>query len=218
MPEIPAELDDQLALVTEIRRTLFPDKIDSTTGAILPLHDARKAMLFTKHIAWRLRHLGIGLVRAKVGSENNVDGFTTDIVALPSGDHWDVQVDGHNGAALPRWAKEENPENNIPIRERWVPAVDPGGVTPAPVPDPITPKPDPSANDVDLRALISEAIAPLTAEIARLRDEVSRQKAASQVSLKSTHGKYLSASPDGTLTADRDAPGPWETFDVEERT
>ena len=126
MPEIPAALDNQLALVTEVRNTLFPDRVGQ------PLNDPAKAMLFTKHVAWRLREHGVGLVRAKVGSGNNVDGYTSDIVALRNGVHWDIQIDGHTGAAFPTWALVEDPENYPPIAARWVPAVDP---EPPPVDD-----------------------------------------------------------------------------------
>ena len=36
-----------------------------------------------------------------------------------------------------------------------------------------------------------------------------------QVALKTAHGKYLVVEPDGTIKADRDTAGPWETFTLE---
>lgn len=123
MPEIPAALENQIGLVTEVRSTLYPDMVGK------PLNDAKKAFAITKHVAWRLRQHGVGLVKAKQGSDNNVEGFTSDIVALANGVHWDVLVDGNEGAAFPNWAMEENPDNYPPIAARWVPAIDPGGST-----------------------------------------------------------------------------------------
>ena len=84
-PMFPEALHDQLALVVEVRNTLFPDLAGK------PLNDPAKAMLLTKHVAWRLRQYGVGLAKAKPGSENNVDGYTSDIVALANGVHWDIQ-------------------------------------------------------------------------------------------------------------------------------
>lgn len=145
MSDIPRELDDQRALVAEVRDTLFPDKIGQ------PLNDPHKAMRVTYHVAWRLKQYGIGLVKAKPGSENNVDGYTSDIVALASGDHWDILVDGHTGAAWPTWVKERNPANNMPIKARWVPAVLP---------------PDGPERNVE------EEVKRLSAEVAELRERV----------------------------------------------
>lgn len=131
MPEyhIPEALNDQRELVTEVRDTLFP------TLKGKPLNDEKKAMLMTKTVAWRLRQHGVGLVKAKPGSENNVDGYTSDIVALKNGVHWDIQQDGHTGAAFPQWSLEPNPDNYPPIAGRWTPAVNPGGA-PEPQPEP----------------------------------------------------------------------------------
>ena len=129
MPDfhVPEALDNQSALVTEVRNTLFPNLVGK------PLNDPAKAMLMTKTVAWRLRQHGVGLVKAKPGSENNVDGFTSDIVALKNGVHWDIQQDGHTGAAFAQWSMEPNPENYPPIAARWTPPVDPGGNMPEPV-------------------------------------------------------------------------------------
>lgn len=212
-PMYPPELDDQLALVTEVRNTLFPDKIGQ------PLNDPAKAMLLTKHVAWRLRQHGVGLAKAKPGSENNVDGFTSDIVALANGIHWDIQQDGHTGPAFPRWALEENPANYPPIAARWTPAVDPGGVPPRPRPD--EPGTTSGLGVDEVNALIADAIAPLKAEIAELRRQIAAtpQPAAfpSAIALKSAHGRYVAVEPDGTVIANRNAAGDWETLKLEPR-
>ena len=123
MPDVPDALHNQLALVTEVRNTLFPNLVGK------PLNDPKKAFAVTKNVAWRLRAHGVGLVKAKQGSANNVEGFTSDIVALANGVHWDVLVDGHDGAAFPNWAMEENPANYPPIAARWVPPINPGGTS-----------------------------------------------------------------------------------------
>jgi hypothetical protein len=205
VPDFPPALHDQLALVTEVRNSLFPDLAGK------PLNDPEKAMRFTKHVAWRLRQHGVGLAKAKPGSENNVDGFTSDIVALANGVHWDIQIDGHTGAAMPRWAMEENPANYPPIASRWVPAVDPGGVTQDPKPN----EPGTAATVAveQVNALIAAAMAPLKAEIAALRQELAA--APSRIALKSAHGRYVSIEEDGTVVANRDAVGAWETLTVE---
>jgi len=86
---------------------------------------------WAKHIAWDLREQGAGLASAKPGSANHggathdyPQGFTTDVIAVASGMHWDFQIDsGERG--YPTWAKEENPENYPPIASRFVPAFDP---------------------------------------------------------------------------------------------
>ena len=209
MPDVPDTLHNQLALVTEVRNTLFPNLVGK------PLNDPKKAFAVTKNVAWRLRAHGVGLVKAKQGSDNNVEGFTSDIVALANGVHWDVLVDGNGGAAFPNWAIEENPANYPPIAARWVPPINPGG-TPAPDPDPT---PDPT----NLKALIAKevarAVAPLQAEIAALKTMMEQTWPASgtmvRVALKSTNGKYVCVEPDGRLIADRDDVGAWETFEVE---
>ena len=146
MRDVPDALRNQLALVTEVRNTLFPNMVGK------PLNDPKKAFAITKNVAWRLRAHGVGLVKAKQGSDNNVEGFTSDIVALANGVHWDVLVDGNEGASFPNWAMEENPANYPAIAARWVPAVDPRGTTPAPDP---SPTPDPGS----LKALIAAEVA-----------------------------------------------------------
>lgn len=125
VPEYPVPValqQDYTALVRGVRDALFPDKVGQ------PLNDPAKAMRLTKHVAWRLRDHGVGLVKAKPGSENNVDGYTSDIVAISNGVHWDIQIDGHTGAAYAQWAMEPNPANYPAIAARWVPAVDPGDI------------------------------------------------------------------------------------------
>jgi hypothetical protein len=133
----PVDLGDQLPLVTQLRKDLFPDKFQpghpqANPDGFLPLHDIEKAALWAKHLAWNLRGSGVGMVKAKPGSANHGGansispiGFTTDIVALATGEHWDFQIDGAEGAAYPTWSKDENPANQPPIAERWVPAFEP---------------------------------------------------------------------------------------------
>lgn len=132
MPEIPAELQNQLALVTEVRNALYPNMVGQ------PLNNPAKAFQVTKGVAWRLKHLGIGLVKAKPGSDNNVEGYTNDIVALRDGHHWDVLIAGGE-EAFPNWALEENPANNPPIAARWSEPIPPAGTDPDP--DPPTDEP-----------------------------------------------------------------------------
>ena len=208
--DIPPELGNQLPLVTEVRNTLFPSLVGQ------PLNDPEKAFFVTRHVAWRLRHLGVGLVKAKPGSSNNVDGFTSDIVALASGAHWDVLVDGHDGAAFPNWALEHDPANYPPIAARWVPASDPGGVTPD---DPSEPSIDPAALRAQIAAEVGKAIAPLHAEIAALKALLAQAWPASgttvRVALKGAHGTYVGIEPGGRVATDRDTAGPLETLDVE---
>ena len=210
MPDIPDALHNQLALVTEVRNTLYPNMVGK------PLNDPKKAFAITKHVAWRLRAHGVGLVKAKQGSSNNVEGFTSDIVALASGVHWDVLVDGNEGASFPNWALEENAANYPPIAARWTPAVDPGGT---PHVDPQKPTTDPTALTAQIAAEVARAIAPLQAEIAGLRTMIEQTWPASgatlRVALKSAHGKYVCVEPSGRVIADRDAAGPWETLDLE---
>ena len=211
MPDVPNALHNQLALVTEVRNTLFPTMVGK------PLNDRKKAFAITKNVAWRLRAHGVGLVKAKQGSDNNVEGFTSDIVALASGVHWDVLVDGNEGAAFPNWAMEENPANYPPIAARWVPAVDPRGTR--------TPDPDPTPDPTNLKTLVAaevaRAIAPLQAEIAALKTKLDQEKAwpasgaTVRLAFKSAHGKYISIQPDGRVMADRTDVGGWEILEGE---
>lgn len=128
--DYPAILEDQSALVREVRNTLFPDLVDK------PLNDPQKAMAMTREVAKRLSPHGVGLLKAKPGSENNVGGFTTDIVALSNGVHWDIQQDGHDGAAFAQWSLvpqfSDGNNNWAAVAPRWV-AVE-GTPTPGPLP------------------------------------------------------------------------------------
>ena len=136
-PPPSGDLEDQKALVAQVRKELFPDKFQpghpqANPEGFLPLHDLEKAALWAKHVAWRLRSLGVGMVKAKPGSANHggansisAGGYTTDIVATADGVHWDFQIDGAEGAAFPTWAKEEDASNYPPVASRWVPAFDP---------------------------------------------------------------------------------------------
>ena len=203
---IPEALRDQLALVTEVRNALYPDKIGQ------PLNSNAKAFQITKHVAWRLRHLEIGLVKAKPGSSNNVEGYTSDVVALKSGAHWDVLVGSEEGA-FPAWGLVE--EQHWPaVAPRWAPPIDPatGDVTPKPAPGPV---------DTSVAAQIAAAVAPLKAQIAKLEADVARleggrptPKVPSRIALKSAHGKFLSVEANGRVVADRDGVGGWETLEV----
>lgn len=211
MPDVPAALHNQLALVTEVRNTLFPNMVGK------PLNDPKKAFAITKNVAWRLRAHGVGLVKAKQGSDNNVEGFTSDIVALANGVHWDVLVDGNEGAAFPNWAMEENPANYPPIAARWVPALDPRGT---PAPDPV-PAPDQRNLKALIAAEVARAIAPLQAEIAALKTKIEQERpwpasgTTVRLALKSAHGKYVSIQPDGRIVADRADVGGWEILEGE---
>jgi hypothetical protein len=180
--QIPAELQDQFALVSAVRNELFPDKVGQ------PLHDGEKAALWAKHVAWRLRHLGVGLAKAKPGSDNHggacpeaPEGITTDIVALATGEHWDIQQDGHDGAAFPRWGLEPNPANYPAIAARWIPAMNPGGVqekpeepTKPPVEPPVEETPGDIVGLVDLvtNAIIAKLQPVIAAEVDKLRAEL----------------------------------------------
>lgn len=153
MPEIPAELNDQRALVSEVRNTLYP----GMEGR--PLNSNAKAFQITKHVAWRLRHLGIGLVRAKAGSDNNVEGYTSDVIALKSGAHWDV-LQAAEESAFPSW--DLVPEQHWPaVAPRWAEPVNPGGGLPVP---PVDPQPQPQPNpDTGAPAWARQLIADVAA-------------------------------------------------------
>lgn len=97
--------------VREVRDKLYPN-----TGA---LNDRLKAFQITKHVAWYLRDLGYGLVRAKPGSENNADGYTCDVIAKSNGFHIDVLEDGE-GEAKATWDPHDNEDEMKAIRPRWV--------------------------------------------------------------------------------------------------
>jgi hypothetical protein len=107
----PVAIPDYKPLVEEIRNALYPNHIGK------PLNDRLKAFQITKHVAWRLRDQGFGLVAAKPGSDNNAEGYTSDVVALRDGRHWDTLSDGE-GAAFADWRKVPD-EHNGPIVARW---------------------------------------------------------------------------------------------------
>jgi hypothetical protein len=192
--QIPAELQDQFAVVSAVRNELFPDKVGE------PLHDGEKAALWAKHVAWRLRHLGVGLAKAKPGSDNHggacpeaPEGITTDIVALATGEHWDIQQDGHDGAAFPRWGLEPNPANYPAIAARWIPAMNPGGVqekpeepTKPPVDIPADETPGDIAGLVELvtTSLIEQLKPVIVQEVSKVRDELVANVDALRAELK----------------------------------
>lgn len=139
MPSIP----DQLERVKAIRRRLFPHLDDRD-----PINDLSQAFRITKTLAWELRDLGIGLVAAKPGSENNVEGYTADVVALRDGTHWDVLEASEEGA-FAAWGLVPS-QHNAAIVPRWRPPVDPGDVV-DPEPQPIPPSDDLKTQIIDLR-------------------------------------------------------------------
>jgi hypothetical protein len=177
-PEPIVSIPNQKALVTEIRNAVYPDMIGK------PLNSIVKAFQVTKRVAWNLRGLGVGVVAAKQGSENNAEGYTSDIVALSDGTHWDIFEDGE-GKAFPDW-RQVPAEFNGPIVDRWRAAFDPGviiGNDPGDEDEPIDPKPVPvcdcKADLAALRASIAEALliaksaaiqADMALEIARMPD------------------------------------------------
>jgi hypothetical protein len=177
-PEPIVSIPNQKALVTEIRNAVYPDMIGK------PLNSIVKAFQVTKRVAWNLRGLGVGVVAAKQGSENNAEGYTSDIVALSDGTHWDIFEDGE-GKAFPDW-RQVPAEFNGPIVDRWRAAFDPGviiGNDPGDDDEPIDPKPVPvcdcKADLAALRASIAEALliaksaaiqADMALEIARMPD------------------------------------------------
>jgi hypothetical protein len=127
MPDI---LRDRTELVKRLRREIT-GKADHE-----PLHDAHKAFQVTMAVAWELRAEGWGLVKAKAGSANNVNGFTSDVIAQRDGEHVDVIGSSEEeGTAtwLPvRYKDGFQPSWNAAIAERWMPPVQPDGVVTPP--------------------------------------------------------------------------------------
>lgn len=127
----------------------------------------------------------------------------------------DVLGDG-GGADVPMW--NVRPAHEEPGNGFWSPAVNPDldGAVPGDRPPP------PSGGSIDaiVQKLIAAATAPLKAEIERLGAMVaaleSRPVASfpERIALRSDHGKFVVAEPDGTVAANRDVAGAWETFSV----
>lgn len=127
----------------------------------------------------------------------------------------DILVDG-GGADGTTWSvrpPDEEPGNGF-----WRPPVnaDLDGAVPGDRPPP------PAGGSIDaiVQKLIAAATAPLKAEIERLGAMVaaleSRPVASfpERIALRSDHGKFVVAEPDGTVAANRDVAGAWETFSV----
>lgn len=111
--EIPAELEDQIELVRACRAQV--------ASPVEPIGSYDRQFEVAKRVAWALRDKGVGLVEAKGGSTNNSAGYTTDIVALSNGAHWDIAMDGGN-TGWPDWRLED--EVNWPvIKPRWRPPI-----------------------------------------------------------------------------------------------
>lgn len=116
-------LRDRTELVRRIRREVT-GKADHE-----PLNDHNLDMLITRAVAWELRDEGWGIVRAKVGSANNVGGYTSDVIAQRDGEHVDVIASGGEmGGAL--WLPvRRNPE----FQESWNAAIKPRWEAPTPM-------------------------------------------------------------------------------------
>ena len=101
-----------LEVVRQIRRKLYPNIADNIA---IPGMDV--AFNITQHVA---RHLGYMVVKAKQGSENNFNGFTSDIIAKPDGFHVDVLGDTGN-QNKPVWIEHTKPNEMAAIEPRVVP-------------------------------------------------------------------------------------------------
>jgi len=141
----------------------------------------------------------------------------------------DILVDG-GGRDGTTW--DVRPAHEEPGNGFWRPAVNPD-LDGLPVPDPGEPglpKPPKPAGSIDaaVRSLIEATVASLRAELNAVTATVKalEQKVAevdsrpvapfpNRIALRSDHGKFVAAEPDGTLIATRDSAGPWETFSVE---
>lgn len=84
----------------------------------------------------------------------------------------------------------------------------------------VQPGPVPSGSGLDatVQRMIAAAVAPLSAKIAALEARPTGGGGGSfpsKIALKTAHGKYLSAQDDGSVVADREHVGAWETFNTE---
>ncbi len=137
-------------------------------------------------------HTGFGLL-AKLGG-TNYNGYSEDWILekVSSGDVYGMDVIAGMGGPNPTVQRGvPNPEPNP---QNW-------RVPPVP---PVTPPP-------------SGDLAALEARVKVLEDKVAKLEADAQkkVALKSVHGKYVCAEPDGNVVADRTGRGSWEEFTVE---
>lgn len=135
-PNLDHLLRDRTELVKQIRRDLFGISDDT------PLNDARKVFQMAKRLASTLKQEGWGIVKAKPGSDNNVDGYTADIIALKDGEHVDIatstETDGFASWQPARHKDGWKQSWNDAIAPRWEAAPDPngngGGEPPTPPP------------------------------------------------------------------------------------
>lgn len=176
----PEILRDRTADVRQIRRDLFGlgdrDPIAPPGNSAL---SRRRSFEVVKHLAWKLRAEGWGLVLAKPGSENNVDGYTSDVIALRNGEHVDVisDAEGFGGALWDpvRHRPDFSESWNRAIAPRWAAPIDPwaGG---EPIESPVTePEPaEPPVSDGAERRLLNLEAA---AEVQALALEELRQAA-----------------------------------------
>lgn len=189
----------------------------------------RGAML--NEIAWEHREDGWGLSAKPSGA--NAEQPHTGIKIAHDALHHDAtgeaQEDGTKGTLFdvlsdsgPIWAHAH--PHNQPSRV-WVAPVEPLSGEP---PEPGEPgEPAESLDDL-VQLMIAAAVEPLHKELASLRRRVQvleeqpapepGQPAPSlptAIALKSAHGKYLVAEPDGRVFANRDGVGAWETWNIE---
>jgi hypothetical protein len=154
-PELDHLLRDRSDLVKAIRRDLSGLPDDE------PWPGKANALAVVKALAWALRGEGWGLVAAKPGSENNVEGFTTDVIALSDGEHVDVLIDsgGNNFATWDpvRHRADWQQSWNDAIASRWLPALAPEG-PPAPHTDAPPPPDEPPSNDAELIEALVDAL------------------------------------------------------------
>jgi hypothetical protein len=171
-----------------------------------------------------------GGITVMIDAGNNARGRIWLPTDLPQTDHngnqWfthEVQViaDGPTPGSFV-WAWED--KGGPPYAPRRCPQ--PGGTTPTPTP---IPTPDENGGDmvIDLRPLearikaLERLVAAQADAIADLKKRPVATPAPSggaqlkKIALKTDHGTYVTAEPDGTMTNREDHPASWQTFKVE---
>lgn len=108
--------DNPIQELWEIRRKLYPDVADNQ-----PLNSRAKAFEITKRFVWKYRHTGLGLMKARHGSDNNVDGYNCEIAAMKDGRHWDCILDS-DGMGTPNWGYHEPYDE---IKRLWTDPIEP---------------------------------------------------------------------------------------------
>ena len=180
--------------VEAVRRKLYPGKRDDES---IPGKDV--AFNITKHVCYYLRHLGYGLVKAKPGSENNHDGYTTDVIAVPTGYHIDIIGDsgGKNTAV---WIPHDKPNEMDAIAPRVVP--------PILVPDIFSNGHDEEGNDMGE----NEEINRLKERVAILEKILNGEV---EFGLRSSKNNQLVCTDDGDhLVANREHLQQWEKYRI----